>query len=594
MIRITSFISIYLKMIIKKNWQIQPNPEKQKIEALSQALNTDELISTLLVQRGIETFEEAKKFFRPDLKDLHDPFLMKDMDKAIERIQKAITQKENIMIYGDYDVDGTTSVALVYGFLREFIDEKLLSFYIPNRYSEGYGISFTGIDVAAEMNVSLIIALDCGIRSNDKIKFASEKNIDFIICDHHLPGAEIPAAIAVLDPKRKDCDYPYKELSGCGIGYKLIQALNTTLQLDKDVTKWLDLVVTSIAADIVPITGENRILAFYGLQKINHSPRIGIQELLNVRKENSSKGNTNTATEVKKEISITDIVFSVAPRINAAGRIEHGKQAVELLIAETEISAFDIGKLINVNNNTRKDLDKQITAEALEIIETNEAIKNRNSTVLYKPDWHKGVVGIVASRVIEKYYKPTIILTESNGMATGSARSVKDFDVHAALEQCADLLEQFGGHKYAAGMTLKIENVAAFQKRFEEVVSSTIQEYQKTPVQEIDLEINLEQIDFKFNRILKQFSPFGPGNMAPVFLTRNLLDEGNLRIVGSNHLKLKMVDENGIGLSAIAFNLGAFFDPISKNIPVDICYSIEENNWNNAVNLQLNIKDIKL
>jgi len=579
-------------MIIKKNWQLQPNPEKLKIEALSQALNTDELISTLLVQRGIETFEAAKKFFRPDLNDLHDPFLMKDMDKAIDRIKSAISNKEKIMIYGDYDVDGTTSVALVYGFLREFVDEKLLSFYIPDRYSEGYGISLTGINVAAEMNVSLIIALDCGIRSNDKINYATEKKIDFIICDHHLPAEEIPAAAAVLDPKRKDCKYPYKELSGCGIGYKLIQALNSSLQLNKDVTKWLDLVVTSIAADIVPITGENRILAYYGLQKINDSPRIGIQELLNVRKENASK--SNTATEVKKEISISDIVFSVAPRINAAGRIEHGKKAVELLIAETEINAFDIGKLINVNNNTRKDLDKQITAEALEIIETNEAIKNGNSTVLFKPDWHKGVVGIVASRVIEKYYKPTIILTESNGMATGSARSVKDFDVHAALEKCADLLEQFGGHKYAAGMTLKLENVGAFQKRFEEVVSANIQEYQKTPVQEIDLEINLDHIDAKFNRILKQFSPFGPGNMAPVFLTRNLLDEGNLRIVGSNHLKLKMVDENGIGVPAIAFNLGQFFDPISKGIPIDICYNIEDNNWNNTVNLQLNIKDIKL
>jgi single-stranded-DNA-specific exonuclease len=579
-------------MIIKKNWQLQPNPEKLKIEALSQALNTDELISTLLVQRGIETYEAAKKFFRPDLNDLHDPFLMKDMDKAIDRIKYAISNKEKIMVYGDYDVDGTTSVALVYGFLREFVDENLLSFYIPDRYSEGYGISFTGIDVAAEMNVSLIIALDCGIRSNDKINYATEKKIDFIICDHHLPAEEIPAAAAVLDPKRKDCKYPYKELSGCGIGYKLIQALNSSLQLNKDVTKWLDLVVTSIAADIVPITGENRILAYYGLQKINDSPRIGIQELLNVRKENASK--SNTAAEVKKEISISDIVFSIAPRINAAGRIEHGKKAVELLIAETEINAFDIGKLINVNNNTRKDLDKQITAEALEIIETNEAIKNGNSTVLYKPDWHKGVVGIVASRVIEKYYKPTIILTESNGMATGSARSVKDFDVHAALEQCADLLVQFGGHKYAAGMTLKLENVAAFQKRFEEVVSANIQEYQKTPVQEIDLEINLDHIDAKFNRILKQFSPFGPGNMAPVFLTRNLLDEGNLRIVGSNHLKLKMVDENGIGVPAIAFNLGQFFDPISKGIPIDICYNIEDNNWNNTVNLQLNIKDIKL
>jgi single-stranded-DNA-specific exonuclease len=580
-------------MIIKKNWNILPSPEIEKIEALKQALNIDELISTLLVQRGIETFEDAKKFFRPDLNDLHDPFLMKDMDKAIERIQNAISNKQNIMIYGDYDVDGTTSVALLYGFLSEFVNEELLCFYIPDRYTEGYGISITGIDIAAEKNVSLIIALDCGIRSNEKVKYATEKNIDFIICDHHLPGEEIPAASAVLDPKRKDCNYPFKELSGCGIGYKLIQALNVSLQLNKDVTKWLDLVVTSIAADIVPITGENRILAFYGLQKINDSPRIGIQELLNVKKENAiNKGNSITA-EIKKEITISDIVFNVAPRINAAGRIEHGKKAVELLIAETEINALDIGKLINVNNNIRKDLDKQITAEALEIIETNEAIKNGNSTVLYKPDWHKGVVGIVASRVIEKYYKPTIILTESNGKATGSARSVKDFDVHAALEKCADLLEQFGGHKYAAGMTLKIENVSAFQKRFEEVVTSSIQEYQKTPVQEIDLEINLEQIDSKFNRILKQFSPFGPGNMSPVFLTRNLLDEGNLRIVGNNHLKLNMVDENGIGFPAIAFNLGEFFDPISKNIPVDICYSIEENNWKNNTSLQLNIKDIK-
>jgi single-stranded-DNA-specific exonuclease len=581
-------------MIIKKNWSIQSKPEKKKIEALSQALNTDELISTLLVQRGIETFEAAKKFFRPDLNDLHDPFLMKDMDLAIERIHKAILNNEKIMIYGDYDVDGTTSVALVYGFLREFVVENLLCFYIPDRYLEGYGISTTGIDVAAETNVSLIIALDCGIRSNDKVAYASQKNIDFIICDHHLPGDEIPLAAAILDPKRKDCNYPYKELSGCGIGFKLIQALNEKLSLNKDLTKWLDLVVTSIAADIVPITGENRILAFYGLQKINDSPRIGIQELLNFKKENSSNGSNSTTVAIKKEISISDIVFNVAPRINAAGRIEHGKKAVELLIAETEIGAFDIGKLINVNNNTRKDLDKQITAEALEIIETNEAIKNGNSTVLYKPDWHKGVVGIVASRVIEKYYKPTIILTESNGMATGSARSVKDFDVHAALEKCADLLEQFGGHKYAAGMTLKLENVAAFRERFEAVVGATIKEYQKTPTQEVDLEINLVQIDAKFNRILKQFSPFGPGNMAPVFLTRNLLDEGNLRIVGNNHLKLKMVDENGIGVSAIAFNLGQFFDPISKGIPIDICYNIEENNWNNTVNLQLNIKDIQL
>ncbi len=564
---------------MEKKWNIHQLKNSEVVSSLQNELSVDETIAKLLYLRGIKTFEEAKTFFRPNLNMLHDPFLMKGMDLAIERIIKAITNKEKVLIFGDYDVDGTTSVALVYSFFKNYISE--IRYYIPDRYAEGYGISFKSIDYAEENNYTLIIALDCGIKANDKIDYANSKNIDFIICDHHLPGDEIPKAIAVLDPKQHDCPYPYKELAGCGIGFKLAQAFCIQNGMDEqEVFDYLDLVVTSIAADIVPITGENRVLAHFGIKQLNENPRPGIKALFALTKQD-------------KEIDITTIVFTIAPRINAAGRIEHGSKAVELLISNTD-EATEFSKKINETNAQRRDIDVSITDEAFEIMELDPITPFKKSTVLFNPSWHKGVVGIVASRMIERFYKPTIILTESNGMATGSARSVKDFDVYTAIENCSHLLEQFGGHKFAAGLSLKTENVKAFSAAFENEVSRTIKPEMLIPTIEIDLEISLDDINDKLIRILNQFAPHGPHNMTPLFCSRGVLDTGFAKVVGSNHLKLEVYQPNTqlTKIEAIAFNKADYLNFFKRNIPVDIVYKIKVNEFRGTTSIQLIIEEI--
>lgn len=568
---------------MEKRWKIKSRGDQKIIDELSEQLGIEKSLSNLLVQRGIFTFEEAKNFFRPSLEHLHDPFLMKDMDKAIDRLEKALHTNEKILVYGDYDVDGTTAVALLFTFLKNHT--SLVEYYIPDRYAEGYGISFKGIDYAAANKFSLIVALDCGIKSIDKINYANERGIDFIICDHHRPGDELPKALAVLDPKRNDCNYPFKELSGCGIGFKLVQAfaIKNNISIEK-ILPLLDLVAVSTAADIVPIVGENRVLMYYGLQQINKLPRNGIKAILDL-------------SNVKRELTVSDLVFILGPRINAAGRVETGRKAVDLLTSENYDVAIQNANNINKTNLDRRVLDTDITQHALSIIEENSSFRSKKTTVLFHSEWHKGVIGIVASRLIEKYYKPTIILTESNGMATGSARSVKDFDVYEAIEECSHLLEQFGGHKYAAGLTMKLENVNAFVQKFEEVVSSTIEEHMLVPEIEIDEELELEEITPKFFRVLKQFAPFGPENMAPVFVTKNVTDKGFAKIVGNNHLKLNIVSPSqdpALAFSAIAFGQASKLDEVKNNNVFDICYSIEENIWNGTVTLQLNIKDIKV
>lgn len=565
---------------MEKKWHIHPLNDPESVATLQSALSVDETIAKLLVLRGITGFDDSKAFFRPSLDTLHDPFLMKGMGTAVERIVKAIANKEKVLIFGDYDVDGTTSVALVYSFFKKYIPE--IRYYIPDRYAEGYGISFKSIDYAAENNYSLVIALDCGIKANDKIDYANAKNIDFIICDHHLPGDEIPKAVAVLDPKQHDCPYPYKELAGCGIGFKLAQAFCLQNGIDPvEVFQYLDLVVTSIAADIVPITGENRVLAYYGLKQLNTDPRPGLKALLALNKQD-------------RELDITTLVFTIAPRINAAGRIEHGSKAVELLISDTE-EATEFSKKINETNTQRRDIDISITDEAFETLELDPITPFRKSTVLFNPSWHKGVVGIVASRMIERYYKPTIILTESNGMATGSARSVKDFDVYTAIENCSHLLEQFGGHKFAAGLSLKTENVKAFVEAFENEVSKSITDDMLIPTVEIDLEIKLDDINEKLVRILGQFAPHGPHNMTPVFCSRRVLDTGFAKVVGTNHLKLELY-QPGTKLSkieAIAFNKGDYLNFFKRNIPVDIVYKIKVNEFRGTTSIQLIVEEIK-
>ncbi len=564
---------------MQKRWVIK-DVDEVTADKLASELNVEKTIARLLVQRGISTYEEAKSFFRPEMSMLHDPFLMKDMDRAVERIINAAKNNESILIYGDYDVDGTTSVALVFTFFKQFF--KRIDYYIPDRYKEGYGISTQGIDFAHQNGFSLIIALDCGIKSNDKISYANSLGVDFIICDHHLPGESIPEAVAVLDPKRVDCEYPYKELSGCGVGFKLIQAYSiATGQDTKSLEEYLDLVVVSIASDIVPITGENRVLAYYGLKKLNADPRPGLKTILEL-------------ANVKREKTITDIVFVIGPRINAAGRIKSGKSAVELLVSEHTQHALDPGKLLNEHNTERKSLDALITKEALAMIDNDLELVQRKSTVVFSSEWHKGVVGIVASRLTEKYYRPTIVLTESNGVVTGSARSVKDFDVYKAIEACSDLLEQFGGHKYAAGLTLRKENLQAFSGRFEEVVAGSIEEHMLTPEIEIDAEIELSEVTPRLYRILKQFAPFGPGNMAPVFLAKTLRDKGYAKIVGSSHLKVEICEHNPIfSIGAIGFGLGNKLPVISSGNRFDACFSVEENEYMGKMSLQLNLKDLK-
>lgn len=561
-------------------WVRKPQADQELVNAFSKELNIHPVLAQMLIQRGHDTFEKAKVFFRPTLDMAHDPFLMKDMDRAVDRIEQAMAQSEKILVYGDYDVDGTTAVALVYTYLHK--QYKNVDFYIPDRYAEGYGISTTGIDWAHDNGFTLIIALDCGIKSLEKIDYAKEKGIDFIICDHHRPGNELPNAYAVLDPKRNDCEYPYKELSGCGVGYKLIQALSQKNQQDpEELHAYLDLVAISIAADIVPITGENRILAYFGLQSLNKKPRPGIQAILNL-------------SGFKGSISVNEVVFSIAPRINAAGRMASGRQAVELLIAQTDQEAKKLGDDIDQNNTKRKGLNESITKDALDLIKEDAGFNNRKSTVLFNPTWNKGVIGIVASKLTDEFYRPTIILTESNGMVSGSARSVKDFDVYNAIEQCSDLLEQFGGHMYAAGLTLKPENVELFMERFEEVVSSTIEDHMLTREIEIDEYVRLDDLTAGFYSVLKQFAPFGPGNLSPVFVSENVVDKGSARIVGNNHLKLVLRHhrEGNAAFDGIAFQMGKLYDGVVSKRPFHVCYHLEENNFRGRTTLQLNVKDI--
>ncbi len=560
-------------------WTIKPKPSVDKINQLALALQVDSLISILLLQRGIETFEDARSFFRPSLNDLHNPYLMKDMDKAVFRIEKAIENQENILVFGDYDVDGTTAVSLVSSYLKSYYIN--VATYIPDRYEEGYGISFKSIDFADDNNFSLIIALDCGIKSIDHIDYANNKNIDFIICDHHRPGKELPNAVAILDPKREDCFYPYDELCGCGIGFKLIQALaqNRNQTID-DLVLYLDLVATAIAADIVPMTGENRVLAKFGLDVINTHPRPGIKALIKNIK--------------KKTLTITDVVFIIAPRINAAGRVKHGNEAVALLTEYDLDQAEQFALEIEQYNSSRKELDKQITVEALLQIEQNNE-SNRFTTVVYQPNWHKGVIGIVASRLIETYYRPTLVFTKSGSKLAASARSVKDFDVYNAIENCAEHLEQFGGHMYAAGMTLKEENYQNFKNAFEKTVQETINPELLTPEILIDAEIDFVNIDSKFMRILNQFEPFGPQNMTPIFISKNVNDTGYVKTIGQNneHLKLFVKQNNSVGIAAIGFGLGQKMNLTVNKQPFEAVYSIDENEFNGEINLQIRIKDIR-
>jgi single-stranded-DNA-specific exonuclease len=560
-------------------WTIKPKPSKEKVNHLINELKVDELIATLLVQRGIETFDDARQFFRPSLDDLHNPYLMKDMDKAVSRIEKAIVDGENILVFGDYDVDGTTAVSLMSSYLKSFYPN--IATYIPDRYDEGYGISYKGIDFAEDNGFSLIIALDCGIKSIEHVLYAKEKNIDFIICDHHRPGETLPEAVAVLDPKRDDCSYPYDELCGCGVGFKLVQALaENRNQTIEELLPYLDLVATAIAADIVPITGENRVLAKFGLEVINSNPRPGIKALIqNVK---------------KKVLTITDVVFIIAPRINAAGRIKHGNEAVALLteydLDQAEIFASEIEQ----HNSDRKDLDKQITVEALSQIEENNE-KEKFTTVVYQENWHKGVIGIVASRLTETYYRPTIVFTKSGDKLAASARSVKDFDVYNALEACAEHLEQFGGHMYAAGMTLKEENYLSFKNAFEKEVEKTIPPDLLIPEISVDAEIELSYINERLIRILNQFEPFGPQNMTPVFMCKNVKDTGYGKTIGQNdeHLKLFIKQNNSEGFGVIGFGLGNKLELTKNQNPFDIAFCIDENEFNGNVTVQLRLKDLR-
>ena len=558
-------------------WTASPKLNDQKVEQLAERINVSPVIATLLLQRGVETYDQAKKFFRPQLSDLYDPFLMKDMDKAIARIQSAIANKERFLIYGDYDVDGTTSVSIVYSFFKKITPN--IEYYIPDRYKEGYGVSKIGIDYAVSTGVNLIIALDCGTRSIELIQYAKDNNIDFIVCDHHLPGDELPDAVALLNPKRRDCDYPYKELSGCGIGFKLLQAYAQACDMPfEEATKYLDLVAVSTCSDIVEIRDENRIMVYYGLKKINEDPCIGLQALLQ-------------SYQIKQEYEVSDIVFGIGPKINAAGRIADAKSSVKLLIEEDFHHAINLAKTLIENNTERKDIDNDITKEAMDILEASEALRQRKSTVLYSEKWHKGVIGIVASRLIETYYKPTIIFSEVNGMLTGSARSIKDFDVHDAIGACGDLVVQYGGHKYAAGLTIKKESFEAFTERFEEIVTMNSTEELRTPEIEYDMEMDFGDITSKFFAVLDQFKPHGPGNMVPIFRTNNLHDAGS-RIVKEKHLKLMAV-QKGIKFDGIAFNMSDFYPLISKNMPFDICYSLEMNEYKGNKNLQLKVRDIR-
>ena len=571
-------------MRLEKKWILREGSDQDVVRQLSSELGVDPVLAELLVQRGVRTFEQARGFFRPNLADLHDPFLMKDMDKAVDRVHNAVINREKILVYGDYDVDGTTAVSLVYSFLRRLTPE--IDFYIPERYDEGYGVSYKGIDWAAENDFKLIITLDCGIKANEKVDYAKAKGVDMIICDHHLPENELPKAVAVLDPKREDCHYPFDDLSGCGVGFKLVQAYSQIYGIPFDtLIPLLDLLVVSIASDLVSVTGENRILAHFGLKQLNCNPREGLLAMIHL------SGLEPT------HLTIDDIVFKIGPRINAAGRMESGRMAVELLTASDTESAIRIGTEINEHNNERKNIDRRITQEALEMVRSGNCLSGANATIVYNPHWHKGVVGIVASRLVEAFYKPTIVFTKSQeGLVTGSARSVHGFDLYDAIESCSDLLENFGGHLYAAGLTLKEENLEQFCTRIEKSISQAIIPEMQTPVMDVDARLNFSQITPKFLRILKQFQPFGPGNSAPVFLTENVYDNGMGRKVGAEggHLKLELIQESHPyhHISAIGFNMAHFFDHIKAGNPIDVCYSIVENYYRGTANTQLRVKDM--
>jgi single-stranded-DNA-specific exonuclease len=582
--------------IREKRWALKPDGKPELVSALASQLNISKTLANLLVRRGITTFDQARLFFRPSVTDLHDPFLMKDMDKAIDRLDLAIANNEKILVYGDYDVDGTTAVALVYSFLHKFYDN--VDFYLPDRYKEGYGVSEAGIQFAALNDFKLIIALDCGIKSIDKVNSAKMMGVDFIICDHHRPGDSLPDAAAVLDPKRSDDHYPFDELSGCGIGFKLISAYAQRHNIPfKEIEQYLDLVAISTAADIVPLVGENRVLVHYGLKQLNYKARLGIKAILEMEKVPVFVDVQEDGRKIPHyNLTVNDLVFIIGPRINAAGRIHDARHAVELLISESTSIANANSQRIKEHNDERKNLDVKITQEALDITKADPDFSRRKSTVLFNANWHKGVIGIVASRLTEKFYRPTIILTESNGLATGSARSVKDFDIYNAIESCSDLLEQFGGHMYAAGLTMKIENIEKFKERFEEFVSSTIEEHMLTQEIEIDSMLKLSEITPSFFNILKQFAPFGPGNMNPVFRSDNIRDTGMSRVVGNNHLKLNLAEDETtrFGMDGIAFQMGQHYSFISRKMPFDICYSLEENTFNNKTSIQMNVKDIRL
>lgn len=564
---------------MQRRWIYNALPPQDEVEALSKSLNINPYLSTILLQRGKNSFEEAKKFFRPSLEHLHDPFLIKDMDKAVARLQRAIDTNEKILVYGDYDVDGTTAVALVYSYLKSFYPN--CDFYIPDRYTEGYGVSESGVIWAEENDFTLIIALDLGIKASDMVHLAGHKGIDFIICDHHLPGKDMPNAVAVLDPKREDCSYPYKELSGCGLGFKLLQAFAQAQGHEEKIYEYLDLVAVSNAADIVPINGENRILTFFGLQKLNQNPRPGLKALKDI-------------AGTKGDLDVSGIVFTLGPRINAAGRVAHARGAVELLIAQTEDEANALAEKVNLKNDLRREFDLSITEEAISMIEQDEKLRTAKSTVLYKDSWHKGVIGIVASRCIEKFYRPTVILTESNNKITGSARSVRGFDLYSAISSCSDLLDKFGGHKYAAGLTLELHNLEAFKNKFEEVVSATITEEMQIPVIEIDLEVPLKAITGKFFSILKQMAPFGPENQRPVFEARNLFVVNSLSNFKERHIRF-LVGQAGTEniFQAVGFDLSDCYDRLARGDSFRMAYTIEENTYNGMTSIQLRAKDIK-
>ncbi len=565
----------------EKKWILKEEGDPEKIKDLAEELDIDVILAKLLVQRNVTTFDEAKAFFRPKLSDLHDPFLMNDMAKAVERLNNAMKNNEKILVYGDYDVDGTTSVAMMYSFLHQF--HKNIEYYIPDRYSEGYGISEKSIEHAEKEGISLVIALDCGIKAIEKIAMANEKNIDYIICDHHTPDDKLPNALAILDPKRLDSNYPFKELSGCGVGFKLIQAFVQANNMDMELAyEYLDILAVSIASDIVPLRGENRVLAHYGLKKINANPSVALKAIMEV-------------SELDKVILISDIVFKIGPRLNAAGRMDSGQMSVDLLVTKNLEEARTISKKINSDNNSRKDIDRQITSEALDLV-MQEGLDKKKSIVLYNPKWLKGVIGIVASRLVEHYYKPTIIFTRSNGLITGSARSVVGFNIYEAITECAELLENYGGHMYAAGLSIKEENFGIFKEMFEKVVQERIKPDQTIQKIHVDSVISLDQITPKFFRILKQFEPFGPENMAPVFATENLYDSGFSRCVGKDgkHLKLMLADKQGgtTLFPSIAFNQAEHWHKVANKDNFSICYNIDENTYRNKTTLQLRIKDI--